>query len=217
MGRIRWSDLQPLSKGQYKKWKNSGTKSISSKTMKSHLNQGAKSGNDVEKALEVKWKLEEDATSEETKILAWLKESKVRYEFQKIYYIGITFIVADFLIEGKYVLEIDGGQHFKDNKLAEDKNRDNFFKKRGYTVTRISNYYIRNLDKRQFFNFLDTIRKKQPEKLPTYYLKDILKFGKHLGKSVEEIAILDRSYLVWMYRTRICTFEKGLMQRLKLA
>lgn len=216
MGRVKWSDLQPMKKGEYKKWKTKNNKSLSSATYKTHKSQGAASGKLIEKAIQIKEVLSVDKTEAEAKVHEYLKKSKIPFEFQKIFYIGIKFIVIDFLIANKHVLEIDGGQHFKDNKLSEDINRDKFFKKRGYTVTRVSNAYIKGLDSRQFFNFIERIRNQSTVKLATYKVTDKLTFGKYSGKTIMEIYILDKSYLVWMYRTNICKYEDSLMKSLKL-
>ena len=53
--------------------------------------------------------------------------------------------IADFYISSaKIVIELDGSQHFEDEGLRKDAERDKCFEKMGILVLRYSNYDIKN-------------------------------------------------------------------------
>lgn len=65
-----------------------------------------------------------DATPYELKMKLILTELGVKYEFQKIYYVGYSNYIVDFYLpEYNLVLEIDGQQHYEWNAKIYDKLR----------------------------------------------------------------------------------------------
>ena len=65
-----------------------------------------------------------NATSTELKMKLLLNELGVKYEFQKIYYVGYSFYIVDFYIpEYNLVVEIDGQQHYNWNDKIYDRLR----------------------------------------------------------------------------------------------
>lgn len=53
-----------------------------------------------------------------------------------------NYIVDFYIASKKLVIEIDGSQHFEENGIAVDKERDSFFESLGIKVLRYSNYDI---------------------------------------------------------------------------
>lgn len=54
-----------------------------------------------------------NATPQELKMKMLLKELGVVYEFQKVYYTGMTYYIVDFYLpEHNVVIELDGSQHY---------------------------------------------------------------------------------------------------------
>ena len=66
----------------------------------------------------------------------FLREYPVRFQRQKT--IG-NYIVDFYCHSAKLVVELDGSQHYMDNGLCRDKERDNFLNEQGLSVIRISN------------------------------------------------------------------------------
>ena len=65
-----------------------------------------------------------NATPTEIKMKMLLTELGVRYEFQKIYYVGYSFYIVDFYLpDHNLVVEIDGQQHYAWNAKVYDKLR----------------------------------------------------------------------------------------------
>lgn len=65
-----------------------------------------------------------NATPTEIKMKMLLTELGVKYEFQKIYYVGYSFYVVDFYLpEYNLVVEIDGQQHYAWNSKIYDRLR----------------------------------------------------------------------------------------------
>lgn len=160
--------------------------------------------------------LKENATNPELKLKKLLEDAGVSFEFQKPININfIKFIVVDFVI-GNTIIEIDGSQHFSDSKMKSDKERDKILKQRGYKIVRLSNYYIDKLDSKSIYTLLNTKLGRSKPKLKQLELKDSLKFGKYKGKTVENLMLEDKQYLIWMFRTEICTFPKEVLKELNL-
>ena len=86
--------------------------------------------------------LRKDMTKEERHLwYDFLKKQSKTMKRQKI--IG-KYIVDFYCAEKKFVIELDGTQHFEDKGAEYDKNRDEYMRKKGYTVLRYSNYDINN-------------------------------------------------------------------------
>ena len=65
-----------------------------------------------------------NATPQEIKVKAILKDLKIGFEFQKIYYTGLGYYIVDFYLpKYKAVLEIDGNQHLKAFDVKKDELR----------------------------------------------------------------------------------------------
>lgn len=188
------------------------------KTINEGFKQGATKESQIQLANAFKKDLKKSASSEEFHLMKLLTEIRYRFEFQKIIYTNPSFIILDFCLpDENIVIEVDGAQHFKSDKLASDKNRDSYLKKMGYRTLRLSNAKVRQLNPdslrkllRDFKNY--AIYKKVKE----YKDYEILTFGKYQGLSIKEVYNLDRNYLVWMYRTLLGTFSKELKEKLLL-
>jgi very-short-patch-repair endonuclease len=65
--------------------------------------------------------------------------------------------IADFMsLEAKLIIELDGCQHYEENAIQQDKLRDQYFKKEGFTILRFNNTEItENID-----SVLDTVWQK---------------------------------------------------------
>jgi very-short-patch-repair endonuclease len=175
----------------------------------------AKSESQLKTAEYFKEKLLKSMTETEQHICTLLDLAFVKYEAQKIIHLREgKFIIVDFCIQDKYILELDGGQHFEEIKMFEDSVRDHILKQMGYTVKRVSNALLKNITIEAFKKYLHSF--KNPKKLSTYKRKDIVRFGKHKGKSVEELLAEDPKYLIWMFRTEICIFEKDILKLLDI-
>ena len=85
--------------------------------------------------------LRKNMTKEEKQLwFGFLAELPVRFRRQAI----IDNYIVDFLcVKERMVIELDGLQHFdNDKQIKKDKKRDEFLKKAGFTVLRYSNYEI---------------------------------------------------------------------------
>ena len=84
--------------------------------------------------------LRKNMTKEECRLwYDFLKKLPVTFNRQKV--IG-KYIVDFYCAKSKLVIELDGSQHFEDRGLASDKIRDAYFKEKGFTVLRYSNYDV---------------------------------------------------------------------------
>jgi len=84
--------------------------------------------------------LKKRATKSETIFMNRLTDLGVRYMFQKGFIKGNNFCIADFYLpKYKLVIEIDGGYHLTDEQIKRDKNKDNYYKERGFKVLHIKN------------------------------------------------------------------------------
>ncbi len=82
-------------------------------------------------------KLRRDMTEEEKKLwYQFFKKLPVKIHRQKV--IG-KYIVDFYFATNRVVIEIYGSQHFEDEGIIKDKERDGFLKKLGYTVLRYTN------------------------------------------------------------------------------
>jgi very-short-patch-repair endonuclease len=180
--------------------------------------KGATKINQITSANGFKKKLKKDATKAELHLIRLLSENQIPFEFQHIVYVNPTYIILDFYLKWtKTVIEIDGGQHFKDDKLAIDKNRDNYLKKQGIRVLRISNSKALSLNKDSLKHLLNDFEKSYlNKKLRIFNDFEILTFGKYSGMTISQIYIQDKSYLVWLYRSMIGKFTDSMMSKLKL-
>lgn len=53
--------------------------------------------------------------------------------------------IVDFCCNSKkIIIELDGSQHKQDTKLLQDKERDRFLEKQGYTILRFNNNDVDN-------------------------------------------------------------------------
>ena len=89
----------------------------------------------------------EKATKEELKVWDWIKEIGLpNIYFQQPVFITdknnkpCKFYIADFLdVENKIDIEVDGGYHTTEEQQLKDKEREEDFKKMGYSTLRITN------------------------------------------------------------------------------
>jgi len=88
-------------------------------------------------------KLRNNPTEAEKKLWYFLRNKNLGYKFRRQQPIGPYF--PDFVCLDKLlIIELDGGQHYGS---AEDKVRDNYFKKEGFTVLRFwNNEVMENID-----------------------------------------------------------------------
>ena len=81
----------------------------------------------------------------------FLKQLSVTVNRQKV--IG-KFIVDFYIASAKIVIELDGSQHYKDDGIAKDRERDEFLANQGILVLRYTNLQIQ----RQFQDVCRDIR-----------------------------------------------------------
>ena len=94
----------------------------------------------------------EKATKEELKVWDWIKEIGLpNIYFQQPVFITdknnkpCKFYIADFLdVENKIDIEVDGGYHKTEEQQLKDKEREEDFKKMGYSTMRITNDEVNN-------------------------------------------------------------------------
>ena len=68
--------------------------------------------------------LKENSTDTELKMKLILNELNIKYEFQKIFYVGFSFYIVDFYLpDYNCVIEIDGQQHYEWNASVYDRLR----------------------------------------------------------------------------------------------
>ena len=99
--------------------------------------------NNIRDTLQKRKKLRNNMTNEE--ILLWSRLKKRQFKnikFRRQH--SIDHYILDFYApEIKLAIEIDGGQHFKPEKIEYDNNRDQFLKAAGIKVIRFTNGDIR--------------------------------------------------------------------------
>lgn len=82
-------------------------------------------------------KLRREATKEENQLwYQFLKSHPIKFRRQKV--IG-KYIVDFYCPQVKLVIELDGSQHFEDQNLAKETQRQEFLKVKGYKVLRFLN------------------------------------------------------------------------------
>ncbi len=88
-------------------------------------------------------KLRNNLTEAEKKLWYYLRNNNLGEKFRRQQLIGTYYV--DFICLKKYlIIEVDGGQHYDS---ADDKIRDNFFKKEGFTVLRFwNNEVLENIE-----------------------------------------------------------------------
>ena len=86
--------------------------------------------------------LRNNATSQEDKLYyQFLRKFKVRIHRQKV----IGYYIVDFYChKAKLVIELDGGQHFQEDKLVQDDLRTRFLESQGLLVLRFTNWEVDN-------------------------------------------------------------------------
>jgi very-short-patch-repair endonuclease len=90
--------------------------------------------------------LRKNMTDVERLLWSRLRANQLGVKFRRQVPLG-TYI-ADFMsLKEKIVIELDGSQHYEENGIKEDKIRDEYFRKEGFTVLRFSNAeIIENVD-----------------------------------------------------------------------
>lgn len=84
--------------------------------------------------------LRKNMTSEERKLwYCFLKDLSVTVNRQKVFE---NYIVDFYCAQYNLIIEIDGTQHFSEDGLKKDKERDQYFNNLGIKVLRYSNYDI---------------------------------------------------------------------------
>ena len=87
---------------------------------------------------DISQKLRKDMTPEEKHLwYDFLKTLPVTFNRQKV--IG-KYIVDFYCASAKIVIELDGSQHYTDDSIVKDEERDNYLKTFGIKVLRYSNY-----------------------------------------------------------------------------
>ena len=88
------------------------------------------------------------------------EEKHLWYDFLKTLPVNVNrqkvfdgYVVDFFIASAKIVIELDGEQHYSDDGLRKDAQRDEFFKKNGIKVLRYSNLQIN----KEFKNVCDDI------------------------------------------------------------
>lgn len=92
--------------------------------------------------------LRKRATPSEVYMDELLKESGIKYIFQKGFINGNGYVIVDFYFPKPYkiCLEIDGEYHLTPFQIAKDKWRTNYLNNRGFRVIRISNEECMKMD-----------------------------------------------------------------------
>ena len=100
--------------------------------------------------------LRKEMTPEEKRLwYEYLKKLPCTVNRQKVF----GNYIADFYIaSAKLVIELDGAQHYEEEAVLRDKERDDWFHMHGMTVLRYSNYDI----KHNFYGVCMDIRKRLP-------------------------------------------------------
>jgi len=92
-------------------------------------------------AQEYKENLEDNITIGEKEFIIILRQEKIKYEFQKIFFHGKSFFIADFYIPSKHIIvEIDGGYHDSSEQMLKDNKRTIALRQLGIrSILRLSN------------------------------------------------------------------------------
>ena len=101
-------------------------------------------------------KLRKNMTKEERNLwYNFLKELPITINKQKV--IG-NYIVDFYCASAKIVIELDGSQHFEEQRKRYDEKRDEYLKSLGLTVLRYSNYDVNT----NFYGVCTDIMKRLP-------------------------------------------------------
>lgn len=168
-------------------------------------------------ALKYKEKLTKNLTQEEIHLGNLLKELQLSFEYQKVIYKGSKFIIVDIYVKGyKTIIEIDGSQHFDKEYVIKDLDRDDFLQYLDLTVVRISNSLAIKLTSKELLKLITDTKFKKSDTIPVYYPSTVINFGKHQGRTLKDMLKNEKFYLIWMYRSRICTYPDEILKYLKL-
>ena len=86
--------------------------------------------------------LRKNMTEKEKKLWNHIRNKQLKgMQFQRQKVLG-DYIVDFYCPNGKLVVELDGGQHFSDESIRDDKLRDEYLNRMGYTVLRFTNHEI---------------------------------------------------------------------------
>jgi len=86
--------------------------------------------------------LRENTTDAERLLWSKIRRKQVKnYQFFRQKPIG-KYVVDFYCKEARLVIEVDGGQHYEDKNMEEDKKRDKFLKSFGLRVIRFTNLDI---------------------------------------------------------------------------
>lgn len=96
---------------------------------------------EYEKWLKEKAKeLRDNPTDAEKNVIKFLRENKIKYHYQvPIMVTPKKGYIADFVLFGKVILEIDGSVHQTEEAKIKDKQRTQDLEGKGYTVIRMRN------------------------------------------------------------------------------
>jgi len=110
-------------------------------------------------------KLRSNQTESEIKLWHKIRNKQVRgYQFLRQRPIG-KYIVDFYCPKAKLIIEIDGGQHYEDKNIKQDKIRDIYFNRLGLKVIRFTNLdVLYNLDNvcRKIDSLLEQIHPSPP-------------------------------------------------------
>lgn len=91
-------------------------------------------------------KLRTDMTLFERKLWYYLRAKRF-FDLKFKRQAPIGKYIVDFVCKEKmYIIELDGSGHLENKQDEHDKNRDNYLKKEGYTILRIYNNEINNIE-----------------------------------------------------------------------
>ena len=104
--------------------------------------------------------LRKNMTPEERNLwYKFLRQYKVRFLRQKVVK---NYIVDFYCSKASLIIEIDGGQHYEDSAMLNDRLRDEELSKLGYKVLRFTNLDIKN----NFEGVCSVIDKNVQERIP---------------------------------------------------
>jgi very-short-patch-repair endonuclease len=96
------------------------------------------------KAKDNRRKLRKAQTEEELIFWAHVKDRRFRgHKFRRQYSVG-NYIADFYCPKLKLIIELDGGQHFEEDKIKYDLTRTEYFKSLGMNVKRYTNLDIKN-------------------------------------------------------------------------
>lgn len=92
--------------------------------------------------------LKKRATKYELIFKGKLEQAGIKFIFQKICYAGNNLCIADFYLPNPYklVIEIDGEYHNSADQIKRDKDKNLYYRNRGFRIKHIKNDDIENFD-----------------------------------------------------------------------